>query len=93
VGRTYHAEQRQIVGFRAATYQHDFVRIASQYAGQIKAGLFELLLGRLAVIVDTGSVPVRLAKTRDHRIQHLARHGCRRVMVKVEAIHGKLLSS
>ena len=51
-------ENRQIVGFGSAAQKDQILGIAGEQTSHLAAGYFELLLGHLAVLVDTGRVSI-----------------------------------
>jgi hypothetical protein len=84
---THHAEQRQIVGLRAAANEHDFLRLAAEERRRVPPRHFQPLLGHLAKMMDTGRVTVHFGETRHHRLDDLRGHRRRSVVVEVVVLH------
>ena len=51
-------KNREVVGLRPAAQEDDFLGIAVQQGRGLAPGLFQMLLGQLAVQMDTGRVSI-----------------------------------
>src|SRR5579872_1235682 len=81
------AENGKIVGLCAAAGEHDLGELATGERSGLAAGLLELLLRHLAIMMDTGGVSVNFEKHWAHGVENLVRHrGCR-VVIEVKALH------
>jgi hypothetical protein len=88
--RPYSAENRQIIGFGSAADEGDFTYIASEQCRDFAARTLQHPLGRLTVLVDTGSVTEVCLEARNQRRHDLRRHGCCGVVVKIVPIHREI---
>ncbi len=86
-GRARHAQEGQVVGFRAAAQEDHFRGVRMDQRGYLPPGGFQLLLGGLAEMVDAGSVTIHLTETLDRRLQNFRSDGGSGVVVEIEMLH------
>ncbi len=86
------SEQRQIICFRAAAGEDDFVSaLRRQHRCDHPPRFVQFLPRRLTEIMDTGSVAEHLGHYRQHCFEHLGAHGRSRVVVEIITVHGRLI--
>jgi hypothetical protein len=84
------SEDREVIGFRSAAGEYDFVVEAVKQRGDLAARLVELGAGGLPVMMDTGGVAENLGHHRQHGFQDFRGHGRRRVVIEIISLHGFL---
>src|SRR6185295_3964483 len=83
-----YAEDCQIIGFRSAAGEDDFLRLHIQHPGYLLPCRIQVLPRDLSEMMNTGRVAVYLSHHRKHCFQHLRRDRSRRVVIEVESLHG-----
>src|ERR1700733_9398520 len=79
------AQNGEVVGFGAATGEHDFGRLGADESGNGFAGMLDGVAGALAGGMNGAGVAVGIAEIRQHSVEDFGRDGSGRVVIEVDA--------
>ena len=73
----------EIIGFRAAGREHDFVRGCVDELGDLMARFFHRLFRALAPLMRAGRVAKQFGEVRQHRLHDFGVNACRGAVVEI----------
>ena len=85
------AENGEVVGFRAAAGEDNFLGRAIEESGGLAARAFQGLFGVLAGLMDTGGIPESLTECGEHGVNHRGGDWRRGIVIEIIALHLSIL--